>query len=201
MAQKTIRVPPSIANRVGPEAQDAQFLGPLSKRREVNARWRYFRGEARKVLPPLEYEDPSVLRPETTGAAVNVSVETPLQHAGLLKQLHCMAVHVGAGPPKTRRERLSLTPPIFEGAHNEETSGLREKDPRLPTRFLRRGHQALLERIPRLLVKSDKETTKYEVALSTSAISTRIRNPPHRLAQVDPANAAWLEASIVRSNK
>ncbi|KAG1759002.1 hypothetical protein EDD22DRAFT_783169 [Suillus occidentalis] len=46
--------PPILPERADPNSSDALILGPFSKRREVNARWKYFKQEWKKVLPPLQ---------------------------------------------------------------------------------------------------------------------------------------------------
>ena len=50
--QRQLQNPFSLPSRADPESSDAKILGPLSKRREVNLRWRFFEEEV-KVQPPL----------------------------------------------------------------------------------------------------------------------------------------------------
>ena len=197
LTRQSLRVPPSLPERVDPASQEAQLLGPLSKRREVNTRWRFFSKECRKVIPPLEVENVSTSTDELATSGSGFPAITPLQRAGLMVQLHDMAGQIGKGGTKTRRERLSHLHPKVALTDNEARQGATRV---LPSRFLRRSHQALLGRIPRLSrISAGESAEKYTVSVSSSAITPRTRFPPHRLADVDSANAAWLGASIAQN--
>ena len=48
--------PPTLPARADSTSEEVKLLGPFSKRREVNIRWRYFTAECKKVLPPLHQQ-------------------------------------------------------------------------------------------------------------------------------------------------
>nr|GAT47844.1 predicted protein [Mycena chlorophos] len=61
--------PPTLPARADPKSEDARLFGPLSKRREVNIRWRFFVKESRKVHPPLHVAVDSGARIEDVHSA------------------------------------------------------------------------------------------------------------------------------------
>ncbi|KAJ6627104.1 hypothetical protein B0H10DRAFT_1780292, partial [Mycena sp. CBHHK59/15] len=54
LSQKELDFPTTLPARANPASDDAWLLGPLSKRRETNIRWRYFVAEWKKVRTPLQ---------------------------------------------------------------------------------------------------------------------------------------------------
>lgn len=60
-------IPPNLPAKFDPESAEAKALGRLSKRREVNLRWRFFTRETAKVYPPLGQDKMDELRALATG--------------------------------------------------------------------------------------------------------------------------------------
>ncbi|OBZ79295.1 hypothetical protein A0H81_00776 [Grifola frondosa] len=62
-----LATPPKLPNRADPTSEEARLLGPFSKRRQVNIRWRYFTQEWKKLYPPLQV----TLKEETSSGEVD----------------------------------------------------------------------------------------------------------------------------------
>ncbi|KAJ7630762.1 hypothetical protein FB45DRAFT_545811 [Roridomyces roridus] len=54
LSEPQLAFPPTLPSRADPSSDQARLLGPLSKRRQVNIRWRYFTAESKKVWLPLQ---------------------------------------------------------------------------------------------------------------------------------------------------
>ncbi|KIM88552.1 hypothetical protein PILCRDRAFT_813497 [Piloderma croceum F 1598] len=201
--KNSIISPPVIPPRADPLSEEAQLLGPFSKRREVNLLWRYFKTEWKKVLPPLQVsirEIPDSLemtnqsndKHDPVGAGVR---SVGLQDSGVLEEAQKLA-----GPawkplstPRRARQRLDKEAPkphesLFESG--------------LPTRWLRKRYQDLLGRVPILTyclqqqkVDQDKHRPAghYKVSLAPSALSSHIRYGANRLPPVDESNLSWIQ--------
>lgn len=51
---KNLDSPQTLPTRADPASEEARLLGPFSKRREFNIRWRFFKDETAKLLLPLQ---------------------------------------------------------------------------------------------------------------------------------------------------
>ncbi|KAH8119931.1 hypothetical protein DFH11DRAFT_18696 [Phellopilus nigrolimitatus] len=203
-----LNTPPTLPPRADPMSEEARLLGPFSKRREVNIRWRYFTTESRKVFPPFEV---SVQRGDMVDGGVHWVksnrradvldlglLEGGFQGEGLLEKLESMAGDL-KHPPKTRRERKTRAKESGMDIRNDLDSNISD-DITLPTRFLRRRHQVLLGSIPLLTyrhtkygkVGERKSSERYEVMLPKHAISPALRYTSARLEEVDENNLAWI---------
>ncbi|KAI5124168.1 hypothetical protein M0805_000976 [Coniferiporia weirii] len=216
-----IETPPAIPLRADPASEEARLLGPFSKRREVNIRWRYFTKESRKVLPPLQVSIRHVNDTEQDRRIGESNRKEDLrelgllhggfQNSGLLGILEGMA---GAmmRPPKTRRERNCLGNVNREDPGNSPNGA--SATAALPTRFLRRCHQELLGKIPVLtycrrehgghqINKRAQTGVQFEVSLSKRAVSPNLRYSTARLAEIDKSNLAWVRRAqgIVEQRK
>jgi hypothetical protein len=189
--------------RSDPSSEEGQLLGPLSKRREVNLRWRYFTKEWQKVLPPLEL---SVVKASDTVEAVrhlndkrvvaDAGVRgVGLQGGGVLEEVQNLAgpAWKPVSTPRRARQRLGQS---FNTPEQHPFS------PGLPARWLRKRYQDLLGRIP-ILMYSSKERkgndsnrgyiNQYNVTLAPNAISPRIRYGASRLPPVDETDSLWIQ--------
>ncbi|KAG1810257.1 uncharacterized protein HD556DRAFT_1259828 [Suillus plorans] len=140
--------PPILPERADPNSSDAQILGPFSKRREVNARWKYFGQEWKKVLPPLQI---SVLPSRKVGDQGS-DLRTPI------------AVRkIGFDGTTVLEELVQLTKP-------KNTSGAF-----LQRRWLRRRYQELLGRLPILtfIPAQTKKPGGFSVSLASNALKAR----------------------------
>ncbi|KAG8988048.1 hypothetical protein FRB90_002996, partial [Tulasnella sp. 427] len=54
VSESDTRHPPILPAKADPNSEDAKFLGPLSKRREVNLRWRYYKEQVAAARAPLQ---------------------------------------------------------------------------------------------------------------------------------------------------
>jgi len=205
-----ITSPPILPRRADPSSEEARLVGPFSKRREVNLRWRYFKTEWQKVLPPLELsvkdiynsseaDNKSTDKHDIAGAGVR---GIGLQGSGVLKEVQKLAGPAWkplSTPRRARQGPESQTPNSFE--ESPFTSAL-------PTRWLRKRYQDLLGRVP-VLTYSFKEpkdddhnvrpTGVYGVTLPSSAISSHIRYGANRLPPVDESSLAWIQLAEVKN--
>ncbi|KAI8990489.1 hypothetical protein BD414DRAFT_483814 [Trametes punicea] len=198
LSLEAILKPPTLPPRADPDSPEARALGPFSKRREVNIRWRYFQQEVQKTNFPLQVvveERPesgdSVLRKTDSASLVRAKIRAiGLQHSGVFEEIEAMAA-----PPSKWRHSAKEDPSCDGSA--EKTKPFFQSH--LPTRFLRRRYQQLLSRIPVLVYKPPKETAggvipgKYEV--KASPLAAKRFAPVHRVAgEVD---IAWMQRAVV----
>lgn len=180
-----IVTPSTLPPRADPKSEEAQLLGPLSKRREVNLRWRFFVDETKKVIPPLHITLSSTPQGETEPAGL---VKFGLQTQDVFKEIESIAGPLHVAPPLTRRERES-----------SGSSLTYERIRRHPSRWLRRRYQALLARIPVLkyngaqIPKSGRAISPYSVELSGRAQEKNRSFSDFLLA--DPDALAWYDTS------
>ncbi|KAG2350161.1 hypothetical protein BDR05DRAFT_920840 [Suillus weaverae] len=161
--------PPILPERADPNSSDARILGPFSKRREVNARWKYFGQEWKKVLPPLQISvsPPREVREEGSDLGTSTAVRK-----------------IGFDGTTVLEELIQLT------TKPENRSGAF-----LPRRWLRRRYQELLGRLPILTFTSACEDMKikkpggFSVSLASNALKTRNQGRPSPCATDD--DVAW----------
>ena len=180
---RQLRHPPNLPPRADPESSDAKILGPLSKRREVNLRWRFFEQETAKVWPPIE-----VSRAHTVGP--------PLQ----LDKLAATSTIEGA---EARDVGQPTPPPVgFQGTSVlSDLESIVSPNPTNNTpfistvnRFIRRQHRKLLGKIPILTYSKlpNSRVGKYEVSLSPLAHSGSLVGLSSTVPMADEADLAWL---------
>ncbi|KIK48437.1 hypothetical protein CY34DRAFT_20834 [Suillus luteus UH-Slu-Lm8-n1] len=126
--------PPILPERADPNSSDALILGPFSKRREVNARWKYFKQEWKKVLPPLQ---------------ISVSPSQEVGDEGSELGASAAVRKIGFDGTVVLEELVHLT------TKSENTSGASP-----PRRWLRRRYQELLGRLPILTFFSSPNDLK-----------------------------------------
>ncbi|KAG6855661.1 hypothetical protein H0H87_012347 [Tephrocybe sp. NHM501043] len=188
LSAKSLAFPPILPLRAEPSSEDARMLGPLSKRREVNIRWRYFTREWQKVLPPLQLVHGEEGPQDSLSQA---SVRTMgMQGSGVFEDVQAVAGPLAAPRPLTRKERLGMdirndcNPPPHR---------------RHPSRWLRRRYQELLGRLPvltysRTKCQKGKSFDKYSVSLSLNALAPSLRFDPSQFPEVESASdLEWLK--------
>ena len=181
--------PPTLPRQADPFSQDARLLGPFSKRREVNIRWRYFATEWKKVHAPLQIVHCEGVDNDTTNAGLlHVGVRgLALQARGIHEDLETLV-----GPPEMPKNRT----------RKESRGGIKvttEKPLRHPSRWLRRRYQELLGRIPVLsLVRhpNDSPQGKYSVSLAQNALAPSLRTSSRRLVEVSTSDQEWIALGI-----
>lgn len=187
LSPKSLVFPPSLPQRADPTSEDARLLGPLSKRREVNIRWRYFTTEWQKVRPPLQIvvADAGVSAADTARAGIR---GVGFQGTGVFEDVERIAGPARPPPPLTRREMQA-----------GKVSG--EVQPRHPSKWLRRRYQHLLWRLPVLTYEppadeKGRKRGKYVVSLSPSAAGHSFHPSPTRMPEISrPEDEAWLRLS------
>ncbi|KAF9270033.1 hypothetical protein L218DRAFT_952227 [Marasmius fiardii PR-910] len=184
LRQKHLVFPPNLPAHADPSSEEARFYGPCSKRREVNARWRYFTRVQKSVYPPLIISK----RPseETEPSSQDVSGAT-VQGSNIFEAMEAI---VGIPYPNrqlTRRERK---------ATNGDTTDNTEAERRHPSRWLRRRYQRLLGRTPVLNHRHHYErlTGNYKVELSVMSLLHGVP-PLVRQPEVDADSLVWYELS------
>ncbi|KAG2056995.1 hypothetical protein BDR06DRAFT_211616 [Suillus hirtellus] len=141
--------PPILPERADPNSSDAQILGPFSKRREVNARWKYFGQEWKKVFPPLQI---SVLPSRKVGD----------QGSDLGTPTAVRKISFDGTTVLEELVQLTTKPKNTSGAF-------------LQRRWLRRRYQELLGRLPILTFISaqTKKPGGFSVSLAPNALKAR----------------------------
>lgn len=175
-----LKIPPTLPERANPSSEEARILGPFSKRREVNIRWRYHTGEIQRTYYPLELTVPQ-------GSSNDHNLRgTGLEKLGLLNEIEQLARSPIQGRPLPRRQKSS-------GAANVEihtTEPCRNKfDSPLPPRFLRRRYRELLGRIP-ILCPDKTAPYRARTMWSPLALVSKERNVQYGSATEEDVN--WI---------
>lgn len=198
-----LNTPPVLPARADPESEEARFLGPLSKRREVNMRWRYFRQEWKKVLPPLQVlvEKTDSGEPKITASleALQASNVQPvgLQGVGVMEEVQALA----RSPSKAPYTPSGSSHQSGTGFDDASSRPLPQFESHLPRRFLRRRYQELLGRLPVLTYKPglnppkslEQASARYQVSLSEDAIKHTLRSTPSRIPEISTVDLAWFD--------
>jgi len=187
---KQLQHPPILPARANPESSDAKILGPLSKRREVNLRWRFFEKETAKIQPPIEasrvhFVQASVLHDKSTETSTIEGQLTPppvgFQGTSVLHDLEAIA---------------SPNPNLPKHTRNPVLRNPTDTDPSSSTvnRFIRRQHRKLLRKIPILTYSKHplSPVGKYQVSLSPLAYSGSPIMLTSAVPMADEADLAWL---------
>ncbi len=182
----TILLPPTIPKeRLDPQSSEWQTLGPFSKRREVNARWKFFKHQLDKTLFPLQI----TLQQRTGSDKVTVQTDqaalmragargTGLQGAGVFEELEALS-----SPPGVARLEASSA----KGSGDDTRQVLPTIRSHLPRRFLRRRFQETLTQIP--VLTYTPSPGRYKVKLSPNAST---RNGPIQ-SVAEETDLPWLD--------
>ena len=161
--------PPTLPTRADPSSEDARLLGRLSRRREVNIRWRFHSGELKRTYFPLELSEPKSTDRESND--IIVLRQTGAEELALVAQVENLAASPHDGVPMPRRQHA-----VMKEQKEDHHSGNQAKSfeasfysPK-PARFLRRRYRELLGRIP-ILSPDNKAKTGCSTAVSPLAIN------------------------------
>lgn len=189
LSRKKLVSPHLLPARADPSSEEAQLLGPLSKRREVNFRWRSFTEEAAKVLPPIQVDV------KDSDSTTDDAVKAGIRHFGfqgmrLREHIQAIAGPVNAPVSVTKKERRSNIPLVT-------TAPL----PAHPSRWLRRRYRQLLARLP--VLTYTEATRKYDVSYPPAALisSSDPNSTASQLVEIDPVNLAWFDSAESRVKK
>lgn len=195
LTPKKLSFPPTLPARADPTSDEARLLGRLSKRREVNIRWRFFVKEWKKVLPPLQVvcDEPSNSSKHTNvwGAGIR---GFGMQKKGVFEEI-LEIVGRSHKPVPTKKESRNAY-------GTSEASRVQEI--RHPSRWLRRRYQELLGRIPILVYTCGRNGTpgNYSVTLSPNATAPSLRHTPSCLSEVQSEDDhQWLSLGYVKREK
>ncbi|KAJ7492796.1 hypothetical protein FB451DRAFT_1022499 [Mycena latifolia] len=173
LVDRQLHFPPTLPTRADPASEEARLLGPFSKRRETNTRWRYFVAEWQKVRPPLQVV---VERGPTNSSGVSPE---DVHRAGI-RSLPMQGLHVFEDV-----ENLARPPQVRPRTSND----LVQPDlPVAPSRWLRRRYRELLNRTPILTYKAPPgKNPSYLVSLSPST------DTQSNAAQADNSDLEWMD--------
>ena len=190
--------PPTLPPRATPSSKDARLFGPLSKRRDVNIRWRYFSCQWKRLYPPLEVSVKQQGTQEISSqedALLDARIRgVGMQTAGQLDEVKSLAGPASEKPPVPRRIDQIYLPCTHTPAADRRS---------LPNRFLRRRYRELLGRIPVLTYtyvpgesvtsSNGYPTGQYEVSLARTALSPYVRQETVHSQELDAVDLAWFE--------
>ena len=191
---KQLQHPPILPKRADPTSDDAKILGPFSKRREVNLKWRFFDQEMSRVQPPIEVFRAHVIEEHTplhnpTGTSTTREENTERSKQPTLPL-------VGFQGTSVLRDLEAIASPTLNAPKRATDSTHRDPTSNPPTtfavnRFIRRQHRKILAKIPILtyLKRPNDSTGKYKVSLSPLACSDKLTSA---VPMADEADLAWL---------
>lgn len=190
--------PPTLPSRADPTSEDCRLFGPLSKRRQVNIRWRHFSHHWKRIYPPIEISvkhQETQKTPSREGFAPSAGIRgVGLQGVGILEELKMLAGVVSKMPIAPRRlDSLYRSRSLPTSIATDRGSA--------PDRYLRRRYRELLGRIPILTHSPGDLTTarasngcptgKYDVSLAVNALSCRVKHESAHSSEVDAVDLAW----------
>lgn len=192
LSLKLLSSPRTLPTRADPASDEARLLGPFSKRREVNIRWRHFANEWKKVYPPLQLvaNDPScgVYESVRNADLLRAGIRGfGMQDKGVFEDVLSIAGPLRMPNNLTKKERqtANIVPVPADPPHRA----------RHPSRWIRRRFQELLGRLPVLTHSRYGTNTSgsYSVSLPRSAIASSLRTTVARLSEMKSADDRnWL---------
>ena len=194
---KQLRHPPTLPQRADPESSDAKILGPLSKRREVNLRRRFFEEETARVQLPIEVSRVHVVQPSTSHGKPAETSTIEGAEIGDAEQLIPPSVGFqGTSVLRDLEAIASPNPNLPKRARNPSLQSATNSTPSTSTvnRFIRRQHRKLLGKIPILTYfkHPNSPTGKYQVSLSPLTNSGSLAGLTSAVPMADEADLAWL---------
>lgn len=175
--------PPILPERADPNSSDAKILGPFSKRREVNARWKYFKQEWKKILPPLQ---------------ISVSPGREMGVEGSHRSISSNIRKIGFDGTTVLEELVQLT----TKPKNQSRQGV---EGLLPNRWLRRRYQELLGKLPILKftpTRGDAKAGKpggFAVSLAPNALKTRVQG--RQLPNATDDDVVWNQQQDIQPGR
>ncbi|KAJ7139947.1 hypothetical protein C8R44DRAFT_318605 [Mycena epipterygia] len=184
LTKKYLRFPPTLSPRADPTSEESRLLGPLSKRREKNARWRYFVAEWQKTRAPLQVvvENGPNFPGVTLEDVRRVGIRSlPMQGLQVFEDIEKLASQGWIRPP-THREHVYVKDP--DRNPSSEAPHIRH-----PSRWLRRRYQTLLNHIPILTYRTPQgNAPSYSVSLSPNRLDMKTN-----IAEADASDVKWME--------
>ncbi|KAJ6604475.1 hypothetical protein DFH09DRAFT_1122817 [Mycena vulgaris] len=159
LVERQLHSPPKLPARADPASEEARLLGPFSKRRETNTRWRYFVAEVQKARPPLQVVVEN--GPANSGVAPDDVHRAGIRSLPMQGRLVFEDVEKLATPPwaRLRARNARVETPDPDAA---------------PSRWHRRRYQELLNRIPILTYTVPRANTpRYSISLSPKRLDMR----------------------------
>lgn len=194
-----LKNPPTLPGRAESSSEEARILGPFSKRREVNIRWRYHIGEIRRTYYPLELTVPDLLPHQKHHQHQHHLRTTGLEKLCLLQEVERIARSpCDDGRPFPRRQqRKSAQQESVQTCLNIPQPDKSDQtkfspSPPFPSRFLRRRYRELLARIPILV--PDK-TARYSARTSWSPLALVSSQRNIQYPSVPDEDMKWLAAA------
>jgi len=180
--------PRTLPLQANPKSEEARIFGRFSKHREVNIRWRFYKDELKKVLPPLEVD---IAENETNKQEGQILPRAlSMSGHGVLREVESLVGNIFPRPPLTRRERRTSGDSDFSRFAIAKGH---------PSRWIRRRYRTLLAQLPHLTYCARKENP-FTVTTSPFALLD-----PHRyvrqIPDADSVTAAWLEKPSTGSSK
>ena len=163
--------PPTLPTRADPKSEDARLLGPLSLRRQVNIRWRFFSQQRDLTWWPLEV-DSSALAGIQPSPSYSIP-STGFERLDIVQEVERLATQSSDRP---RDISLRQDDVREHGPTTDVVQVPPSMPPKLPTRsrrWMRRRYRDLLAKIPALIVqpsnpsKKGQSTPKYVVRRSS----------------------------------
>lgn len=179
LSKKDIDTPRNLPARADPASEEARIFGPLSKRRELNIRRRFFRSETKKLLPPL------VMESRTTDKE-NILLDFDIRKTNLFHEAEKAVGELYRGPTKTRRECKA---DLFGNQSQTDSFD------RHPSRWIRRRYRWLLSRLPCLVYKGTGGKN-ISVQISSRSFCPYQRTPAH-MSEADSTTIAWIQKPAV----
>ncbi|KAL6310092.1 hypothetical protein BKA93DRAFT_821156 [Sparassis latifolia] len=193
---KALQHPHTLPPRADPSTNDAKFMGPLNKRREVNIRWKFFTEQHKKVHPPLQVvleertESGDVVHKTDSSSVLRAGIRpVGLQGSGVFEEVQALAA--------SRPRRRSAHGKPYPDSHASQP----DFRSHLPHRFLRRRFQFLLGRLPVMTYRrampgdSTSNAGKYEVSLAPNSRNYNQKWSLTVLPDADSTDLAWLHAA------
>ena len=150
--------PPTLPARADPKSEDAKLLGPLSLRRQVNIRWRFFSQQRDLTWWPLEVDSRA---PAGIPTSPSYSIpSTGFEGLGIVQEIERLATQLGDRPHSI---------PLRQDAVREQDAAMDTvrppllPPPKLPTRsrrWMRRRYRELLAKIPALVAQPSRASIK-----------------------------------------
>ncbi|KAF7306759.1 hypothetical protein MIND_00467600 [Mycena indigotica] len=125
-----LETPPTLPARANPKSEEAKLLGPFSKRREVNIRWRHFVKESRKVKPPLQVTVNDSSGSVKTEATREVGIRSlPMQDWGVFEDIetHATSPHLSRWIRRRFQTLLNDVPVLQYQSNKKYTVALSEQ--------------------------------------------------------------------------
>jgi len=150
--------PPTLPGRADPKSEDARLLGPLSLRRQVNIRWRFFSQQRDLTWWPLEVDSSGLAGIHPSPSYSNPC--TGFEGLGMVQEIERLATQLGDQP---RSISLRQNAVREQDATRDVVHASPLPPPKLPTRsrrWVRRRYRELLAKIPALVAQSSNASNK-----------------------------------------